>query len=187
MTTLRIEHHTTYRYTRPLEFGRHRLVLRPREGHDLRVASMALEIFPAHRLTWLRDVFGNSIAIADFTQSAERLEIRSEVVSNARRRFRSRSRTRVGKRRSPWCMIRLRRSSCRRIKRRRIPTMWKRCDLGWMPDCRRRIRPMPKRRSLRWGNWSTSRFGICGAANEAYKRRPKRSPYAPAPVAIWPC
>ena len=80
MTTLRIEHHTTYRYTRPLEFGRHRLVLRPREGHDLRVASMSLEVFPAHRLTWLRDVFGNSVAIADFTQSADRLEVRSEVL-----------------------------------------------------------------------------------------------------------
>ena len=37
---LHIEHVTIYPYTRPVTFGRHRLVLRPREGHDLRVERM---------------------------------------------------------------------------------------------------------------------------------------------------
>ncbi|MGC3966213.1 MAG: transglutaminase N-terminal domain-containing protein [Pirellulales bacterium] len=32
MAILRIEHHTTYRYRRPISFGRHRLVLRPAKG-----------------------------------------------------------------------------------------------------------------------------------------------------------
>ncbi len=80
MATLRIEHHTIYRYARALEFGRHRLVLRPREGHDVRVVQMSLDIFPAHRVNWSRDVFGNSIAVVDFTEQAERLEFRSEFV-----------------------------------------------------------------------------------------------------------
>jgi transglutaminase-like putative cysteine protease len=80
MAILRIEHHTTYRYRRPISFGRHRLVLRPREGHDVRVVEMSLELFPAHRLTWSRDVFGNSIALAEFLEPADRLEILSRVV-----------------------------------------------------------------------------------------------------------
>lgn len=80
MATLRIEHHTEYSYARPVSFGRHRLVLRPREGHDLRIISMKLEITPAHDLTWTRDVYGNSIAIVEFREAAERLQIFSESV-----------------------------------------------------------------------------------------------------------
>lgn len=80
MARLRIEHRTEYHYTRLVELGRHRLVLRPREGHDLRVESMRLAIEPAHRLTWSRDVFGNSIAIVDFIEATTKLEIVSEVV-----------------------------------------------------------------------------------------------------------
>lgn len=80
MSALRIEHLTKYNYTRHVSFGRHRLVLRPREGHDVRVARMQLEISPAHRLEWIRDVFGNSVAIVDFVAEATELSIRSEVV-----------------------------------------------------------------------------------------------------------
>jgi transglutaminase-like putative cysteine protease len=80
MARIRITHRTEYHYTRPILLGRHRLVLRPREGHDLRVESMELAIAPAHRLVWSRDVFGNSIAIVDFTEPAELLEIVSDVL-----------------------------------------------------------------------------------------------------------
>ncbi|MGD9633214.1 MAG: transglutaminase N-terminal domain-containing protein [Pirellulales bacterium] len=80
MSSLRIEHLTKYAYSRPVSFGRHRLVLRPREGHDVRVASMRLEIAPAHRLEWIRDVFGNSVAIVDFVAEAAELSIHSGVV-----------------------------------------------------------------------------------------------------------
>jgi transglutaminase-like putative cysteine protease len=79
MSRLRIEHGTLYTYRRPVDFGRHRLVLRPREGHDLRVESMTLDIAPAHRLVWARDVYSNSVAIIDFLEPADRLEIRSTV------------------------------------------------------------------------------------------------------------
>jgi transglutaminase-like putative cysteine protease len=80
MIRTRIEHVTRYDYNRPVEFGRHRLVLRPREGHDVRVENMRLAITPAHRLEWIRDVFGNSVAIVDFTEQASQLEITSDVV-----------------------------------------------------------------------------------------------------------
>ncbi len=84
MSSLHIEHVTQYKYSRPVSFGRHRLVLRPREGHDVRVASMQLEITPDHRLEWTRDVFGNSVAIVDFVAEAAEMTIRSDVVVERR-------------------------------------------------------------------------------------------------------
>ena len=80
MSRLRIEHRTEYHYSRPVQLGLHRLVLRPREGHDLRVESMQLEIEPAHRLLWSRDVFGNSVAIVDFVEESTKLAVVSKVV-----------------------------------------------------------------------------------------------------------
>ena len=80
MSRLRIEHGTVYTYRQNVEFGQHRLVLRPREGHDLRVENMILEISPSHRLMWSRDVYNNSVAIVDFTEPAARLEVRSTVI-----------------------------------------------------------------------------------------------------------
>jgi transglutaminase-like putative cysteine protease len=87
MTELRIEHRTIYQYHKPVVFGRHRLVLRPREGHDVRVLSMALTITPGHRLLWTRDVFGNSVAIVDFLEPADKLEFHSAVTVHRTRPF----------------------------------------------------------------------------------------------------
>ena len=77
---LHIEHTTTYRYARPVTFGRHRLVLRPREGHDLRVERMHLHIAPDHHLMWVRDVFGNSIALVDWLAPGSILTIVNDVI-----------------------------------------------------------------------------------------------------------
>ncbi|MEO6569663.1 MAG: transglutaminase family protein [Opitutaceae bacterium] len=76
---LRIRHETLYSYSRRVRFGPHRLVLRPREGHDLRVESMDVQVSPSAHLTWTRDVFGNSIGTLDFFEPAKVLRI----VSNA--------------------------------------------------------------------------------------------------------
>ena len=56
MLRLHVHHRTTYSYSEPVGFGRHQLVLRPREGHDLRIVEMQLTIEPAHEITWVRDV-----------------------------------------------------------------------------------------------------------------------------------
>ena len=77
---LHIEHTTSYTYRRPVTFHRHRLVLRPHEGHDLRIERMRLELSPAYRLRWIRDVFGNSIALVDWLEPADRLTIVNEIV-----------------------------------------------------------------------------------------------------------
>ena len=80
MSWLQIIHETTYRYSKPVRFGPHRLLLRPREGHDLRVEEMRLEIVPQFELEWSRDVFGNSVVTAHLLRPAEELRIRSEIV-----------------------------------------------------------------------------------------------------------
>lgn len=79
MSALRITHETIYRYNRPVQFGPHRLVLRPREGHDLQIERMSLIIEPAHTLAWHRDVFGNSIVTVVFHSAASELRILNEI------------------------------------------------------------------------------------------------------------
>ena len=74
MPLLTIHHKTCYRYAHPVAFGEHRIMLRPRDGHDLRVLSNQLEIVPEPMtLRWIHDVFGNSVAIATFDERAETL------------------------------------------------------------------------------------------------------------------
>ena len=74
MPRLTIHHKTEYRYARPVAFGEHRIMLRPRDGHDLRVVCGDLRIEPQPMsLRWIHDVFGNSVAIATFDERSDRL------------------------------------------------------------------------------------------------------------------
>jgi transglutaminase-like putative cysteine protease len=73
MPIMRVHHQTVYRYAEPVHFGEHRLMLRPRDSHDLRVMDLALVIEPAPTLRWMHDVFGNSIALASFERPAREL------------------------------------------------------------------------------------------------------------------
>jgi transglutaminase-like putative cysteine protease len=78
MPLLTIHHKTEYRYAHPVAFGEHRIMLRPRDGHDLRVLSGGLEIVPEPMsLRWIHDVFGNSVAIATFDERAQTLSFSS--------------------------------------------------------------------------------------------------------------
>jgi transglutaminase-like putative cysteine protease len=80
MRVLKIQHLTTYRYANPVTFGEHRMMLRPRGSHDLRLLSSRLEIAPKpSSVRWLHDVFGNSISVASFNASATELRIESEI------------------------------------------------------------------------------------------------------------
>jgi len=78
MSVLQVNHKTTYVYKKPVEFGEHRLMSRPRDSHDLRLLDTTLVIDPpASAIRWIHDVLGNSIAIASFSQPAERLVFES--------------------------------------------------------------------------------------------------------------
>ena len=74
MPLLTINHKTEYRYKHPVAFGEHRIMLRPSDGHDLRVLKSRLEITPEPRsVRYIHDVFGNSVAIATFDKRARTL------------------------------------------------------------------------------------------------------------------
>jgi transglutaminase-like putative cysteine protease len=80
MRSLRVHHSTVYRYSKPVTFGEHRMMLRPLGSHDLRVVATRLAINPQpSRLRWLHDVFGNSVAVASFNNSAAELRFESEI------------------------------------------------------------------------------------------------------------
>jgi transglutaminase-like putative cysteine protease len=67
MPHVRVEHTTTYRYATPVRLTQHRLMLRPRDSHDLRLIDATLGLTPpAVGLRWAHDVQGNSVCFADF-------------------------------------------------------------------------------------------------------------------------
>ncbi len=49
MKLLTVRHATTYRYSAPVTFGQHRLMLRPRDSHDLRLVGAELGAFAARQ------------------------------------------------------------------------------------------------------------------------------------------
>ena len=77
MSVLTIHHHTIYRYRTPMAFGPHRLMLRPRESHALRLYQHELAIAPAAVVTWAHDVAGNSVATTSFSEPSDTLTIDS--------------------------------------------------------------------------------------------------------------
>jgi hypothetical protein len=76
---LEVSHTTIYRYSRPVRFGDHRLMLRPRDSHDLRLIQTDLNISPPASTCWHHDVFGNSVAIASFNEPGSELRIESNL------------------------------------------------------------------------------------------------------------
>lgn len=80
MSLIRVRHETRYRYDRPVEFEEHQLMIRPRDGHDLRLLEAGLRIAPRARVRWSFDTFGNSIARVFFEEPAEELVVESELL-----------------------------------------------------------------------------------------------------------
>jgi transglutaminase-like putative cysteine protease len=91
MIRTRILHSTVYHYHEPVGFSRHRLVVRPREGHDVQLELQHLNIMPEHRIFWRRDLFGNSVAFVDFLKKSDTLEIHNEVIVIRRERTSNRT------------------------------------------------------------------------------------------------
>jgi transglutaminase-like putative cysteine protease len=76
---IKVTHHTVYRYSQPVSFGPHQLLLRPRENHHVSVISYHLAATPEAKICWARDHNENSLASAYFRDRADRLEIFSEM------------------------------------------------------------------------------------------------------------
>ena len=80
MPILSIKHVTSYRYRRPVAFGEHRMMLRPRDDDDQRLLQSDLEMTPKPReLAWGRDGFGNHVGIAHFADRSDELRFASTV------------------------------------------------------------------------------------------------------------
>lgn len=80
MLTLQIRHTTTYRYRKPVRFGEHRMMLRPKESYDQRLVSSQVVIEPEPvEVRYVHDVFGNCVGIAKFDRPADVLRVESRV------------------------------------------------------------------------------------------------------------
>ena len=77
MSILNLLHRTRYRYANPVRFGDHRMMMRPRDSHDLRLIDTGLTISPAAKVRWMHDVFGNSVAVARFCEPGRELLVES--------------------------------------------------------------------------------------------------------------
>jgi transglutaminase-like putative cysteine protease len=76
---IRIIHATEYHYSEPVSFGPHRVMMRPREGHDVRIVHGRLDVEPKPTVRWLRDIYNNSIAILTFAEPSKSLVIHGEA------------------------------------------------------------------------------------------------------------
>ena len=78
MDILRIRHLTRYRYAKPVQFGEHRMMFRPRESFDQHVLDSRLKITPEpSNLRYMHDVFGNCVGVANFNAPADELVFES--------------------------------------------------------------------------------------------------------------
>ena len=85
MPRVGVTHATTYNYREPVRLLPHRLMVRPRDSHDLRLLETNLTVSPpAARTRWAHDVFGNSVCYLYFADatSTERLRIVSTLDVN---------------------------------------------------------------------------------------------------------
>jgi transglutaminase-like putative cysteine protease len=80
MKQIRIHHLTEYSFSQPVEWTEHRLLLRPREGHDIRIHASRLDVSPAYETNWYRDIYGNSVGVLHLKEASDRLRIESEVL-----------------------------------------------------------------------------------------------------------
>jgi transglutaminase-like putative cysteine protease len=80
MSRFSIRHETLYAYERPVRFGRHRLLVRPRDGHAIRVVDARLTLSPPGETRWVYDALGNSVCYFNPQGEGRSLSIVSELV-----------------------------------------------------------------------------------------------------------
>jgi transglutaminase-like putative cysteine protease len=76
-----VRHLTTYRYRRPVRFGEHHLMFRPRDSYDQRLLSSNLAVDPEPSgIRWIHDVFGNCVALVAISRPAARLLFETRIL-----------------------------------------------------------------------------------------------------------
>ncbi len=77
---LTIRHETRYAYARPVGFGVHRLLLRPRDSHAIRLVEATLTFSPLGETRWIYDALGNCVCLLTPMGEASVLSIVSDLV-----------------------------------------------------------------------------------------------------------
>lgn len=80
VTRLIITHETRYEYERPVAFGPHRLLLRPRDSHAIRVNESSLIVSPSGPTRWMFDALGNCVCWFTPAGESDDLVITSKLV-----------------------------------------------------------------------------------------------------------
>jgi len=79
MSGLIIRHETRYAYERPVRFGPHRLLVRPRDSHAIRIDAATLTVSPPGETRWAYDALGNCVCWFSPEGEAAYLTILSEL------------------------------------------------------------------------------------------------------------
>jgi len=80
MARLKIRHETFYAYEKPVSFAQHRLLLRPRDSHAIRVVDAMLTVSPPGDVRWVYDALGNSVCCFTPAGDSRTLSIVSDLV-----------------------------------------------------------------------------------------------------------
>ena len=70
-----IVHTTVYRYRKPVTFGEHRVMFRPRDSHDLRVLATDLQVNIESIVRMIQDPHSNSVALVQPIVPSDELRI----------------------------------------------------------------------------------------------------------------
>jgi transglutaminase-like putative cysteine protease len=80
MTVFSVRHITTYSYAKPVAFGRHKLMFRPRDSYDQTLLEATLRVDPEPSdIRWIHDVFGNCVAVVDIALKAAELRFETRI------------------------------------------------------------------------------------------------------------
>ncbi|MFI0849277.1 transglutaminase N-terminal domain-containing protein [Mesorhizobium sp. IMUNJ 23232] len=80
MTVFSVRHSTVYRYRRPVGFGEHHLMFRPRDSYDQRLLHASLVVEPKpESIHWIHDVFGNCVANVAISKRATELRFETNI------------------------------------------------------------------------------------------------------------
>jgi transglutaminase-like putative cysteine protease len=80
MPIFSVRHITEYRYRKPVRFGEHRLMFRPRDSYDQRLleATLAVEPEPAS-VRWMHDVSSNCVVVVRISRKAPLLRFETNI------------------------------------------------------------------------------------------------------------
>lgn len=80
MARLGILHETRYSYARPVGFGAHRLLIRPRDSHAIRISEASLQTSLPGETRWTYDAAGNCVCWFTPRGQADSLTITSRLI-----------------------------------------------------------------------------------------------------------